>query len=328
MGLVPALVEKDFWVCWTLKHLFSVPEFQGRILFKGGTTLSKIFRVIRRFSEDIDLAVDWEMLGFVGDRSPNADMSNTRRGRLLDEMLAACQQYIAGEFVRTLQGRIVSVLGASGDREEWALAVNDKDPNIVEFRYPRVIEPAGYTRNLVVLEMGTHAEFVPRDNFAVTPYAGDEFPDFFDDPACPVTAIRAERTFWEKATILHQEYHRPPDRPLPDGYSRHYYDVAMLAGSDIKLRALPDTDLLARVVRHKVHFYPRRWARYDLAVPGTLRVTPSALWIDALRRDYQEMNVMFFEEPPTFDVVVEHLTELQAEIDAMGKRVSEDPGNA
>ncbi|NQT92953.1 MAG: nucleotidyl transferase AbiEii/AbiGii toxin family protein [Lentisphaerae bacterium] len=313
-GLGAALVEKDFWVCWALKHLFSIPEFTGRILFKGGTTLSKIFHVIRRFSEDIDLAVDWEMLGFVGDRSPHSEMSNTRRTKLLDEMLLACQHYIAGEFFGTFQARIESILRTADDREEWTLAVDSQYPNIVNFTYPRVIESPGYVKDMVVLEMGTHAEFIPRDDFVVTPYAADEFPSIFDDAACPVTAIKAERTFWEKATILHQEYHRPEERRIPDGYSRHYYDVAMLADSDIKTRALSDQDLLTRVVEHKKHFYPRRWARYDLAVPGTLRVIPSDIWVDPLRRDYERMQVMFFDPPPSFDAIVDRLAALDAEI--------------
>ncbi|MBT3294521.1 MAG: nucleotidyl transferase AbiEii/AbiGii toxin family protein [Verrucomicrobia bacterium] len=87
-GIQPGLVEKDFWVCWTLQHLFSIPEFDSRLLFKGGTTLSKIFGVIQRFSEDIDMAVDYVALGFTGDRDPLAPMSNTKRTKLLDEMLA------------------------------------------------------------------------------------------------------------------------------------------------------------------------------------------------------------------------------------------------
>ena len=280
-GLGAALVEKDFWVCWALKHLFSIPEFEGRIIFKGGTTLSKIFHVIRRFSEDIDLAVDWEMLGFVGDRSPHAEMSNTRRTKLLDEMLLTCQQYIAGEFISAFRDRIESALGTPGEREDWRLAVDSQDPNIVNFTYPRVIESPGYVKDMVVLEMGTHAEFIPRDSFVVTPYAADVFPDFF---------------------------------------SRHYYDVAMLADSDVKDRSLSDQELLARVVEHKKHFYPRRWARYDLAVPGTLRVIPSDIWIDSLRRDYDRMQVMFFGSAPTFDDIADRLSALDTEINATEER--------
>ncbi len=101
MAILPGLIEKDFWVCWTLKHLFSIPAFESHLLFKGGTTLSKIFGVIRRFSEDIDLAVDWEMLGFVGERSPSTEMSNTKRNKLLEEMREACRKYIATEFLKT-----------------------------------------------------------------------------------------------------------------------------------------------------------------------------------------------------------------------------------
>jgi hypothetical protein len=94
----------------------------------------------------------------------------------------------------------------------------------------------------------------------------------------------------------------------------------MLGNSEIGSRALRDTDLLARVVAHKKHFYPREWARYDLAIPGSLRLVPSDLWIDALRRDYQEMGVMFFEDPPAFQALIEKLAALEAEINGVALR--------
>ncbi len=105
MNLLPGLIEKDFWVCWTLQHLFSIPAFQSHLLFKGGTTLSKIFGVIERFSEDIDLAVDWEMLGFTDDRSPLNDLSTKKRNKLLREMREACRKYIASDFMTAFRGR-------------------------------------------------------------------------------------------------------------------------------------------------------------------------------------------------------------------------------
>ena len=135
IGLSPALVEKDFWVCWTLKHLFSLEELRGKILFKGGTSLSKIFNAIRRFSEDIDLAVDFEMLGFTGDRNPAAASSRTKRQVILNEMLIACCAYIEGEFLALLNQRFASVLG---DPSGWQLRTRPSGSNsvVVEFEYP------------------------------------------------------------------------------------------------------------------------------------------------------------------------------------------------
>ena len=130
----------------------------------------------------------------------------------------------------------------------------------------------------------------------------------------PSSRLLAKRTFWEKATILHAEYHRPPEKPLPDRYSRHYYDVAMLAQGPIRAEALADMDLLAQVVRHKETFYPSAWARYDLARPGSFRVLPAENRIAALEKDYRDMAVMIFGEPPKFDWIMETLAALEQEI--------------
>ena len=111
LGLKPPIIEKDFWVCWTLHHIFDIEQLRDALMFKGGTALSKVFRVINRFSEDIDLAVDYAPLGFTGTRDPASTMSRTRRERLLDEMMSACQEYVAGPFLGTLTERFVSLLG-------------------------------------------------------------------------------------------------------------------------------------------------------------------------------------------------------------------------
>jgi hypothetical protein len=134
------------------------------------------------------------------------------------------------------------------------------------------------------MELGTHAEFIPRGEFTIRPFAAEEFPHLFADSDVRVTALLAKRTFWEKATILHAEYHRSPGKHFPARYSRHYYDVAMLSQTPIKDEALADLQLLKDVVRHKKTFYPAAWARYDLAVPGTLKLTPSSEIIATWRR--------------------------------------------
>ena len=312
-GMSDAIIEKDFWVCWVLKQLFSIESMSGRLLFKGGTSLSKIFHAINRFSEDIDLAVDYAVLGFTGERNPRCvNISKTRRAAILAEMTVACQRYIGGEFLEALKSRCEEVLG-KGDA--WSLDVNQQDPNVVQFRYPTATAKSlAYVSPQVILELGTHAEFVPHDNFILRSFAGEEFPKVVADGDVAVIALLAKRTFWEKATILHAEYHRPLEKQILDRYSRHYYDISMLANGPIRSEALSDMLLLAQVVRHKETFYPSGWARYDLARPGSLRLVPREERIAALERDYRNMGVMIFGEPPAFGGIIETLAALERDI--------------
>jgi hypothetical protein len=258
-GLAEAIIEKDFWVCWTLKQLFSIEALSGRLLFKGGTSLSKIFHAINRFSEDIDLAVDYAALGFIGERDPRQEgISRSKRTNILAEMMTECQRYIGGEFLQVLTARCEELLGAGG---HWSLQVDPHDPNTIRFRYPTASSKAlAYVNPQVVLELGTHAEFVPHGDFTIRSFVSEEFPKLIKDGDVSVVALLAKRTFWEKATILHAEFHRPADKALPDRYSRHYYDVAMLAQGPIRAEALADMALLDQVVIHKQTFYPSGWA--------------------------------------------------------------------
>jgi hypothetical protein len=217
----------------------------------------------------LHLAVDYVALGFTGDRDPRREgLSKTKRAAILAEMMTACQQYIGSEFLEVLRGRCEEILG---NGEDWTLAVSEQDRNIVRFQYPSAAPTLDYIKPQVILELGTHAEFVPRDRFTVRAFAAEEFPALFDEPDVAVTSLLAKRTFWEKATILHAEFHRPAEKAMPDRYSRHYYDLAMLAQSPVRAEALADLALLDQVVRHKETFYPSGWARYDLARIGSLR---------------------------------------------------------
>jgi hypothetical protein len=315
MGVGDAIVEKDFWVCWTLKQLFSNKAFEGRLLFKGGTSLSKIYHAINRFSEDIDLAVDYVALGFTGDKDPRQEnISKTKRNAILDKMMETCRGYIAEEFLETLRKQCVEVLEG---QDGWKLEVNKVDPNAVQFEYPRAsTKGLEYLNPQVVLELGTHAEFVPHDRFTIRSFVGEEFPNVVMDRDISVEALLAKRTFWEKATILHAEYHRPAEKALPDRYSRHYYDVAMMAEREIRDEALADKGLLAQVVKHKETFYPSGWARYDLAQPGSLRLVPPENRLNALEEDYKKMGVMIFDKQPPLGWVLERLNALERDINS------------
>jgi hypothetical protein len=227
-------------------------------------------------------------------------------------MMGTCQVYIAGEFLGAFRQRCADILGAG---DGWGLDVSKTDPNAVEFRYPVAgTKGLDYVNPRVVLELGTHAEFAPHGQFTLRSFAGEEFPNVVTERDVSVKALLAKRTFWEKATILHAEYHRPPEKPMPDRYSRHYYDVAMMAEGKIKDEALADKDLLPQVVKHKETFYPSGWARYDLAQHGSLRLVPPESRIAALEQDYKKMGAMIFGDQPPFKSVLDRLGVLEEEM--------------
>ena len=312
MGLHPVIVEKDFWVCWLLKQLFTIEKLSGMLVFKGGTSLSKCFNLIQRFSEDIDIAVNFEKLGFSDKKDPRqAKLSHTKRAILLNEMLQICRCYIANELLPVLTEKVQGILLEN----DWQLQVDSADGNIVEFAYPASLEIGlDYIRPRVILELGTHAEPVPNENYDILPYAAEYFPKLFSQPKCPIATVVARRTFWEKATILHAEYHRPLDNPMPLRYSRHYADVAQMGKTRIVDEALQDIDLLKKVTTHKDMFYHCGWARYDLAVPGSFHLMPPQERLSAIKRDYRDMTAMFFNEPPDIEDIFRRLSVLERQI--------------
>ncbi len=305
MGLDPSAVEKDFWVVWTLDKLFRSPLLRDKIIFKGGTSLSKVFGLIHRFSEDIDLILDWNE---VLKEYPNLERSKNKQDKFNKSVAVLSRDYIATVFLP----EVVRVLDGvcSAEVEEGA-------PDVINIRYPSNFE-SGYLRPEIRLEIGPLALWVPNSQYEIRSYVAETFPAAFDKPSCHVMAIKAERTFWEKATILHAEAFRPESKPLPLRYSRHYYDLAMMAADRrVKKSAFDDLDLLSTVVDFKTKFYPAAWAHYDLAVPGSFKLIPTDDNIKNLANDYAQMQVMFFGDIPRFDDLMDSLQRLEMEINAL-----------
>jgi hypothetical protein len=165
----------------------------------------------------------------------------------------------------------------------------------------------------VKIEMGARADHWPSETKTITPYVAEQFPKGFREPSCEVKVLSAERTFWEKATILHAEFHRPADKPMPDRFSRHYADLYELIRKGVATAAVAKPELLARVAQHKSLFFRTSWARYGEAVKGTLHITPPEHRLKALRDDYTRMQQMFFGAPPDFDKIIALLSEWESE---------------
>ena len=232
--MIAAIVEKDFWVCWILRRLFTLKDAPAGMIFKGGTSLSKVFNAIGRFSEDVDLSFDRADLGFGGDNDPGRAPSKKQTRQRLKLLKEACQAVIRDRFIPQLAAAIGAALRDTAGHG-WKLETDQDDPDgqTVLFHYPSGFATPGplgaaYIPPVVRLEMGARSDHWPAEDAIVTPYAAEQFPTKFQNPTSTVRVLAAERTFWEKATILHAWYHSRPDKPLRDRQSRHYYDLVKL----------------------------------------------------------------------------------------------------
>ncbi len=303
--LTPSAVEKDFWVVWTLDKLFRSPLLRDKIIFKGGTSRSKVCGLIHRFAEDIDLILDWNE---VVKEDPNLERSKNKQDQFNKSVAVLSRDYISTVFLP----EVVRVLDGVCTAE-----IEEGAPDVINIRYPSIFE-SNYLRPEIRLEIGPLALWVPNSQYEIRSYVAETFPEAFDKASCRVMAIKAERTFWEKATILHAEAFRPESKPLPLRYSRHYYDLAMMAADPrVKESAFNDLDLLSTVVDFKTKFYPAAWAHYDLAVPGSFKLVPTDDNIKNLANDYAQMQVMFFGDIPHFDDLMDSLKHLEQEVNAL-----------
>jgi hypothetical protein len=321
-NLTAPLVEKDFWVCWTLKHLFAMENLPAGIMFKGGTSLSKVFNAINRFSEDVDLSLSRDDLGFSGEKDPRNAPNRKKAQQWIEELEAKCKQTIRDQLLPALRNNFAVVLGEAD--YDWSLSIDDQDTQAVNFAYPRDLDAGTgavpvYVQPIVRLELGARSDHWPAGDQSMKSYAAEVFPDLFEHPVVTVRTLNAERTFWEKVTILHAEYHRQSDSPIKGRLSRHYYDVHCLAQGEIGLLALQKMDLLQEVVNHKMLFFPSAWAHYKTAIAGTLHLVPPDDRHKELQRDYSAMREMIFSEPPLFEQILETLRSLEERINTSQK---------
>ncbi|MCC7040609.1 MAG: nucleotidyl transferase AbiEii/AbiGii toxin family protein [Burkholderiales bacterium] len=303
---------------WLLGLLFADTELAPHLVFKGGTSLSKVYGVIDRVSEDIDLSMSPTFVG-ADEAAFEAMKSRTQRDATLARMQRQCGERTRTLLIPRLAQAIVEHLGTRPGRAPWLRYEDDavaRSP-VVHFDYPSA-EAGGfdYLRREVKLELGSLTDQRPTERHAVRAWVVDDFPAAFADWNCRVTALELPRTFWEKATILHAEHHRPEEQTTPDRYARHYADMARLLMHPDAAAMLADRTLCARVVDWKSRVFARQWARYDLAKPGTFRLAPPASRRAVLARDYAQMRAMFLTAPPQFDAILETLDEAERTINA------------
>jgi len=230
-GVTEALIEKDFWVCLLLKTIFENSDLKKLLIFKGGTSLSKCYNLINRFSEDVDLILDWKCLN-ISDDEAWKDRSGTQQDKFnnrIDELgISYISESILPILDKTLKGKI-------GNKVR--LEIDKKEGNIINVNYQSSFSDK-YLLDYIKLEIGPRASLMPQNAISICSYAGEEYPDLFDKPDFNVNVIKSERTFWEKATILHQIASVAEDKSIQSRYSRHYYDLFQMIPNAVKANAL------------------------------------------------------------------------------------------
>jgi hypothetical protein len=308
MGVTPIVIEKDFWVCWTLKHLYSIPELANNITFKGGTSLSKAYNIIKRFSEDIDLAIDKKCISNTDFADPmEQSISGNEKARRVKQLQQSASIFAQDKILPLLKKEISELLNKS----EWKIIFdeNDKYYQTILFYYPTAkASYTSYIKPSIRLEFGARGSDTPHDMKKITPYVADIFPNLFNNLSCLIPTLSLERTFWEKATILHALYHK---QQIANRMSRHYYDMYMLIKNGVLENAIKQLDLLYNVVQNKQIYFADNKASYNTAISGSFHLVPNDIMLDDFKRDYRSMNEMFFDQEPSMDEILQGLEQAE-----------------
>lgn len=292
------IIEKDWWVTAVLRALFSLP-YSEHISFKGGTNLSKCWNLIERFSEDADIAIDREYLGFGGTLSKTQISDKLRR--------AACS------FVReTLQYDLAEKLienGVSADKFKVNVnitPITTTDPEIIEVEYQSAFNTLPYIRSKVIIEVSGRSMNEPVVSVGVSSFIDDVFTNApFAEPKFDVRAVVPERTFLEKVFLLHEEFSKPSGMIRTERMSRHLYDIAQMMDTPIVERALLDENLYKTVIDHRRMFIGLKGFDYSTLLPQTLSIVPQGEIREQWKEDYKVMQeTMIYGESPSFDELI------------------------
>jgi len=308
LGMTPFAVEKDWWVSRTLDIIFKM-DIAGHLVFKGGTSLSKAWKLINRFSEDIDLALDKKFFeGYSG------DISRTQISKLRKE----AGIYTTGTFFVKLK----DAFRARGFYELKFQVIgseeSDQDPRIIEINYPNIIpQPTEYVLPRVQMEINCRSL---REPYTIQKFGSlvDEYyyNRDFAEALFEIPTVNPERTFLEKLFLLHEEFHRPAKKMRVDRLSRHLYDIYHLTKSGIAEKAIRDKALYETIVAHRYKYSRVGDVDYNLHDPKTLNPIPIKEKMGDWKADYDKMmeDMIYEVNKPSFDDLINNLSELRVQL--------------
>ena len=303
-GLSPVSIEKDWWVVQLLRALFSLP-YSNHMSFKGGTSLSKCWHLIERFSEDVDIAIDQEFLGFEGRLS---------KTQISDKLRRASCSFVRERLQFDLQKQMEE-MGINEDKFSVTVditSVTTTDPEVINVGYKSVFDQSDYIPNAVKIEVSGRSMSEPVMPCKVRSIIDESFPDaVFAEQPVEVRAVAAERTFLEKLFLLHEELAKPSEQIRVSRMSRHMYDLSRLCDSGIADKALADEDLYRRVIEHRRKYIGLKGFDYNELYPSTLRIVPQGSIGELWREDYKAMREqMIYGDAPNYEELIGFLSDL------------------
>ena len=314
--LPAAVIEKDFWVCWLLNLLNEIPELKGNITFKGGTSLSKAWGLIERFSEDIDIAISRKVFGQEPPHGAEDAVSNTQRKIRLEELENKSTAFTKDIILPSLFKEIASQLNPN----EFTLKPIQKGNEVnIEFEYPGTLKnELGGLLPVVLIELVPRADEFPNEEREITSIIFEVFSDILGKSSYQVSSLAPERTFLEKLLLIHETlkgFNKGSERK-----SRHYYDLFKLYNAGIFERIKNNRELLKIVVEHRQTFFRYNTMDYDGIINNGLRVLPPQnSWAD-WRGDYSRTAVMIYNNVPTFDELMAFAEQFEIEFNDWVKR--------
>jgi len=298
-------VEKDWWVTNTLSIIFSMP-YSKSLIFKGGTSLSKAWKIIERFSEDIDLALDREFLGFTG------DLSKTQ----ISKLRYTSYKFLTEKFTPELQQKF-NELGFTDVLVKYREVVNhDQDPLIIEIYYPKLTEKDIYLRPGVLVEIGSRSLIEPFSPCKFKTLVAENYSEkSFADNEITIPTVNVERTFLEKVFLLHEEYQRPAEKRRVERLSRHLYDIEKISQTLYFQKALSDKHLYETIVAHRDKFSHLGGIDYTKHEPQFINIVPPENLLSLWERDYAEMSEsMIYGEKLNFNELINKIRQVNEKI--------------
>ena len=289
-------VEKDWWVVKTLEIIYQM-EISAHLVFKGGTSLSKAWDLIERFSEDVDLAVDRNFWGFKGEL----------KKKEITQLRKTSNQYITSVFYPELAVRFSESGFDDIDFRLVDATDSDQDPRIIEIYYPNIIDSPGYIHPKVQVELGCRSLREPFSNQAISSFVDQSFPNAaFTGISVTIPTVNPERTLLEKIFLLHEEFQRPVEKIRVDRMSRHLYDIYKLSTTVYAEKALTNKELYSEIVNHRYRFTRLGGVDYKRHNPGTIHPIPDSDVLEIWKQDYSAMQEqMIYGDSPDFDEMLE-----------------------
>ena len=297
-GIQQQAIEKDAWVTLVLRMIFS-SEIEQYLIFKGGTSLSKAYHLINRFSEDIDIAVDRQYLGFTGDLT-KGEIRKLRR---------KSHDFVSTEMVDLLTEQLEKY---GIDKRLYQIVVentkiSDQDPEIIKINYQSVFEEIPYLQNRVLIEVGARSLLEPHSKARISSIIDENFPEFdFSEKEFLANTVIPEKTFLEKMILLHEEFQKPTEKIRHERMSRHLYDIGQIIRTEFGKNAMKNIRLFNSIIDHRRKLTPVKIVDYENLSIETLDIIPPKGFYDLYRKDYIEMQRdMIYGESLDFDELID-----------------------